>query len=80
MKKIGCSSMPLSESEKGQLKEALHKMNNALNSISMQAELAKMYAEQNNNAMIGEALGIIMSQCRQCSAVTQSTHALLLEG
>jgi hypothetical protein len=33
--------------------------------------------EQDNNAMIGEALGIIMSQCRQCSAVTQSTHALL---
>jgi light-regulated signal transduction histidine kinase (bacteriophytochrome) len=71
--------MPLSESEKGQLKEALHRMNNALNSISMQAELAKMYAEQNNNAMIGEALEVIMSQCRQCSAITQGTHALLRE-
>lgn len=69
--------MPLTEPEKKQLKEALHKMNNALNSISMQAELAKMYLEQNNSAMIGEALGIIMSQCRQCSGVTQSTHALL---
>jgi hypothetical protein len=69
--------MPLNESEKGQLKEALHKMNNALNSISMQAELAKMYSEQDNSEMIGEALGIIMSQCRQCSAITQTTHSLL---
>jgi light-regulated signal transduction histidine kinase (bacteriophytochrome) len=72
--------MPLSESEKGQLKEALHKMNNALNSISMQAELAKMYSEQNKNEMIGEALAVIMSQCRQCSAITQSTNSLLEEG
>jgi hypothetical protein len=71
--------MPLNDAEKGQLKEALHKMNNALNSISMQAELAKMYAEQDNSEMVGEALGIIMSQCRQCSAITQSTHALIQE-
>jgi hypothetical protein len=69
--------MPLNEAEKGHLKEALHKMNNALNSISMQAELAKMYAEQENSEMVGEALGIIMSQCRQCSEVTQSAHTLL---
>jgi hypothetical protein len=69
--------MPLNKAEKGQLKEALHKMNNALNSISMQAELAKMYSEQDNSEMIGEALGIIMSQCRQCSAITQTTHSLL---
>jgi hypothetical protein len=72
--------MPLNDAEKAHLKEALHKMNNALNSISMQAELAKMYAEQDNSELVGEALGIIMSQCRQCSAVTQSAHTLLKEG
>lgn len=71
--------MPLNQAEKAQLKEALHKMNNALNSISMQAELAKMYVEQDNSDMVSEALGIIMSQCRQCSAVTQSAHTLLQE-
>jgi hypothetical protein len=43
----------------------------------MQAELAKMYLEQNNSEMIGDALGVIMSQCRQCSAITQNTHTLL---
>jgi hypothetical protein len=71
--------MPLNDLEKARLKEALHKMNNALNSISMQAELARMYAQQDDNEMIGEALGIIMSQCRQCSVITQSTHILLQE-
>lgn len=71
--------MPLNESERGELREALHKMNNALNSISMQAELAKLYTEQNENGKIQEALEIIMSQCRQCSAVTQSTRNLVDE-
>jgi light-regulated signal transduction histidine kinase (bacteriophytochrome) len=71
--------MPLNDSEKAQLKEALHKMNNALNSISMQAELARMYAQQEKTEMIGEALGVIMSQCRQCSTITHSTHTLLQE-
>jgi signal transduction histidine kinase len=71
--------MPLNESERGELREALHKMNNALNSISMQAELAKLYTEQNENEKIQEALEIIMSQCRQCSSVTQSTRSLVDE-
>ncbi|MEX2123631.1 MAG: hypothetical protein WD795_07030 [Woeseia sp.] len=69
--------MPLNESEKGHLKEALHKMNNALNSISMQAELARMYSERSNDKLVEEALVIIMSQCRQCSAITHSTSSLL---
>lgn len=69
--------MPLNDSEKAHLKETLHKMNNALNSISMQAELARMYARQGKSDMIGEALDVIVSQCRQCSTITHSTHALL---
>lgn len=52
-------------------------MNNALNSISMQAELARMYSEQDNNRLVGEALTIIMSQCRRCSEVSQNTQSLL---
>ena len=69
--------MPLNQDEQGQLREALHGMNNALNSISMQAELAKLYAESHDIRRIAEALEVIMSQCRQCSAVTQSAHTLL---
>lgn len=69
--------MPLSEAEKSQLKDALHKMNNCLNSISMQAELARMYAERNESAKVDEALGVVMAQCRECSSVTQSTQSLM---
>lgn len=68
--------MPLNESEKSQLKDALHQMNNALNSISMQAELARMYAERNDNAKVEEALVVVMTQCRQCSSITRSTQKL----
>lgn len=70
--------MALNDTEKGQLREALHAINNALNSISMQAELAKMYAEQNDGENVREALDTIMSQCRVCSAATQSTRNLLI--
>lgn len=69
--------MPLNESEKKQLKDALHQMNNCLNSISMQAELARMYAERNDSAKVDEALGVVMAQCRQCSSITQSTQSLM---
>ena len=69
--------MPLNDSEKSQLREALHKMNNCLNSISMQAELARMYAERNDVAKLEEALDVVMSQCRQCSDVSRSTQNLI---
>lgn len=71
--------MPLNESERGELREALHKMNNSLNSISMQAELARLYIEQNEQDKVQEALEIIMSQCRQCSSVTRSARGLVEE-
>lgn len=68
--------MPLNEAERQGLKDALHKMNNALNSISMQAELARMYVERNDNAKVLEALDIVMAQCRQCSTLTRRTQEL----
>ena len=70
--------MPLSQDEQGQLREALHSMNNALNSISMQAELAKLYAESHDIQRIQEALDIIMTQCRTCSGVMRNTHSQLI--
>ncbi|HEX2138686.1 MAG TPA: hypothetical protein VHG33_03130 [Woeseiaceae bacterium] len=66
----------MNETERQGLKDALHKMNNALNSISMQAELARMYVERNDSAKVLEALDIVMAQCRQCSTITRSTQEL----
>ena len=70
--------MPLNQDEQGQLREALHGMNNALNSISMQAELGKLYAESHDIQRIREALDVIMSQCRQCSTLLRTTHSQLI--
>jgi signal transduction histidine kinase len=70
--------MPLNQDEQGQLREALHGMNNALNSISMQAELAKLYTESHDIRRISEALEVIMSQCRQCSVLMRNTHSQLI--
>jgi hypothetical protein len=71
--------VPLNEDEKSRLKDALHQMNNALNSISMQAELARMYAERNDSVKVGEALSVVMAQCRQCSSITRTTQELFNE-
>lgn len=68
--------MPLNEAEKQGLKDALHKMNNALNSISMQAELARMYVERGDSAKVLEALDIVMAQCRKCSNTSRSTQEM----
>lgn len=67
--------MPLNEAEKRELKDALHKMNNALNSISMQAELARMYVERADGEKVLEALNTVMAQCRQASTITRNTQS-----
>ena len=68
--------MPLNDAEKQGLKDALHKMNNALNSISMQAELARMYVERGQGEKALEALETVMAQCRQCSSITRDTQGI----
>lgn len=70
--------MPLNQADESVLREALHGINNALNSISMQAELAKLYAESHDIGRIEEALEVIMAQCRQCSNLTRNTHSQLI--
>lgn len=72
--------MPLSEVEKRELKDALHKMNNALNSISMQAELARMYVGRDDDAKVMEALDTVMAQCRQASTITRNTQSYFENG
>lgn len=72
--------MALSESEKRELKDALHKLNNALNSISMQAELARMYVERSEPAKALEALDTVMAQCRRASEVSHGTQGIFESG
>lgn len=69
---------PTGEDHSDQLREALHAMNNALNSISMQAELGRLYAESNDVVRIDEALQTIMAQSRRLSGLLQQAHTLFV--
>ncbi|HEX7718633.1 MAG TPA: hypothetical protein VF389_02405 [Woeseiaceae bacterium] len=77
MQKPG-NDMPASPAGKDQLREAFHAMNNALNSISMQAELGRLYAESNDVVRIDEALQTIMAQSRRLSGLLQQAHTMFI--
>ncbi len=72
--------MPLSEAERRELKDALHKLNNALNSISMQTELARMFVERSDPAKALEALDTVMAQCRRASEISHGTQGIFEDG
>lgn len=61
-----------------QLRDALHAMNNALNVISMQAELGRLYAESNDMMRIDEALQTIMAQSRLLRSLLQQAHTFFI--
>lgn len=74
----GGNDVPASLEHSDQLREALHAMNNALNSISMQAELGRLYAESNDMVRIDEALQTIMTQSRRLRGLLQHAHTLFI--
>ena len=72
--------MSLDRETAGRLRRQLHDINNALNSIMMQSELVKLHCqgiELNPDAL--EALDVILSECRNAGALTQSAGALIRE-
>lgn len=72
------NDMPASQEHADQLRDALHAMNNALNSISMQAELGRLYVERNDVMRIDEALQTIMAQSRCLRGLLQQAHTLFI--
>lgn len=74
----GGNDMPASLEHTDQLREALHAMNNALNAISMQAELGSLYAERNDMVSLDEALHTIIAQSRLLRGLLQQAHTLFI--
>lgn len=70
--------MPASLEHPDQLRDGLHAMNNALNAISMQAELGRLYVERNDMVRIDEALQIIMAQSGLLRGLLQQAHTLFV--
>lgn len=68
----------MNRTEKRRLKQALHDMNNALNAISMQTELAQVYSERGDDALAQAALRVVMTECRRCSSISHSVQSEFL--
>jgi hypothetical protein len=66
--------------EKEVLKHALHEINNALNAISMQVELALVQAQKNDGQQLLSSIEGVMKSCRKCSTISHELHASLLTG
>lgn len=65
--------------EKEALKNALHEINNALNAVSMQSELALVHARKGDTAQLEAVVAGIMRSCRRCSTISHDLQASLLE-
>jgi hypothetical protein len=68
----------MNSTEKKVLKSALHEINNALNAISMQSELAIMYANKGGNRKLQAVMAGVMKSCRKCSTISHDLQASLL--
>jgi hypothetical protein len=65
----------MNDAETRSLRESLHDLNNSLNVISMQTELAQMYADTGDIELLQSALGIIMKECRNCSSISHGLQS-----
>jgi hypothetical protein len=70
----------MNPNEKEALKLALHEINNALNAISMQAELALVHARKNDGRQLQSTIEGLMKSCRKCSTISHELQARLLAG
>ncbi|MEJ2256664.1 MAG: hypothetical protein P8X98_06595 [Woeseiaceae bacterium] len=69
----------MTASEQKALQRFVHHMNNSLNAISMQTELALLHTESENIAEIAMALKTIQTECRRASAKSQKAYEELTE-
>jgi C4-dicarboxylate-specific signal transduction histidine kinase len=69
----------MNDSEKEMLKQALHEINNALNAMSMQSELAVMYGEKGDNKQLQTVMAGVMKSCRRCSTITHNLQSKLFK-
>ena len=69
----------MDEQEREALKNALHEINNALNAISMQTELALVHAGKGDTTQLQAVVAGIMKSCRKCGTISHDLQARLLD-
>lgn len=70
----------MQKSEQKALKQFVHDINNSLNTISMQTELALLHSESENVPKIMQALKAIQAECGSASDTSHKAHDELLGG
>jgi hypothetical protein len=65
------------ESEYANLRQALHDLNNSLNTIAMQTELARVYAGSGETELLQKALAVITNSCGQCRSISHRMQSTL---
>jgi hypothetical protein len=65
----------MNDTETQSLRQSLHDLNNCLNAISMQTELAQMYAGTGDIELLQSALRVIMKECRNSSSISHGLQA-----
>jgi len=66
--------------EKKAVKDFVHDINNVLNAISMQTELALLHADSGNLPEIEKALTAIQAECRRAARTSQDAYDELVAG
>jgi hypothetical protein len=64
-------------SEIANLRQALHDLNNALNTVALQTELARVYAESGDTESLLKALIVVTNACGRCRSISHRLQSEL---
>ena len=63
--------MPPDNTERETLRALVHSLNNSLNVVTLQAELAQMFLQKGDVPLAQQALAVVLSECASSSQLTR---------
>ncbi len=71
--------MPMDETDKAELRQALHAINNSLHVLGLQTELARLHMESGNLQAACAALDHALRERNNCGQTTRTLQRLIQE-
>lgn len=69
--------MPMEDTDKAELRQALHAINNSLHVLGLQTELARLHMESGNLMEAGAALDQALRERNNCGQTTRILQQLI---
>ena len=69
--------MPMDDTDKAELRQALHAINNSLHVLGLQTELARLHMENGNRQEAGAALDLALRERNNCGQTTRAMQKLI---